>query len=247
MSTDAQSFDERLRKAFSFNTIEEYEQYKSRLSELGVFIRALQDEWYCAKAFLGTDWSDIDDAIDSLDLDMGDLSINDFDSHERDQHLRRTLVRTLFAMIEGTTFAYKQHILADYEASRGQLSHAEYAVLTEEAYQLTNSGTIRTSPNYPNIKANIKFAFPLYARTLGADFKFTPSLDKDPGWQSLCQSIEIRNRLMHPKSLEELEVSDADLKHAYRAADWFEDQVNRLENISWEAIKRLLAEVQEKG
>ncbi|MGC9396298.1 MAG: hypothetical protein ACP5J4_15755 [Anaerolineae bacterium] len=233
MNTETQSLDEQYRQAFSIATMEEYKQYKSKYNELGEFIHELQTEWYTACRFLDADWTDIGDYLES----------DDFDNDYSVQHLRRTLVRTLFAMIEGITFAHKQKILADYEAGRRHLSHAEYAILTEESYQLRDSGTIRTSPNYPNIQANIKFVFPLYARILDSEFTFDPPLSA-PGWQSLCRSIEIRNRLMHPKSLTDLDVTDTDLEEVEKAAEWFTAQIDRLESLFWHMLMQRSSEIQ---
>jgi len=158
-----------------------------------------------------------------------------------DQYSRRTLVRTLFAMIEGVVFALKQRVLEEHRIGRIELSTAEYAVLAEESYDLKDSGQTKTSSNHQRPKANVKFAFPIHARALGGHFELQPSLEQDPRWQSFCRSIEIRNRLVHPKSLEDLIVSDSDLKDVLDAAAWFRGQLDRIDTIAWDAVKQLLS------
>ena len=97
------------------------------------------------------------------------------------------------------------------------------------------------SSYYPRLKPNIKFTFPIYARAWGTFFEFDPPLNKDPRWGSFCRATDIRNHLMHPKSLEDLVVSDSGLDDVLNAASWFNEQLYHLEEITWEALKQLLS------
>ena len=111
-----ETINEALRKALSFETMKEFEEYQNRLSRHSELIESLKEDWYYAVE----------------ELDVGD----------DDQFRRRTIVRTLFAMIEGAVFASKQEVLEQHRIGRTKLSPAEYAVLSEESYSLKGSGAV---------------------------------------------------------------------------------------------------------
>ena len=71
----------------------------------------------------------------------------------------------------------------------------------------------------PNVKCFIELTNKLFSNEIG--------LMKDQnGWQSFIRSIEVRNKLMHPKEPKEFEVTDeqvADIKSAFK---WFIDSVH---------------------
>ena len=98
--------------------------------------------------------------------------------------------------------------------------------------------------NYLKPKSNIKFTLPFYAQALGISFEFDPPLDKEPGWSRLCRAIEKRNQLMHPKSQDDLSVSDSDLEDALCAASWFVEQLDRLESLAFQRLRQFLSRVE---
>ena len=48
------------------------------------------------------------------------------------------------------------------------------------------------------------------------------------GWQALRDGARIRNRLMHPRTPSDLDVSDADLKLVDEGIRWFHAETGRL-------------------
>lgn len=213
-----ESLSEALRKALQFETLEELKEYENRLRRHNELIESLIDDWDCA--------------LEKLEID------------DSDQFCRRTLIRTLFVMIEGAVFALKQLVLEEHRIGKLELSPPAYAVLSEKSYALKESGVLRVLDNYPKLKANIKFTLPFYAHALGMAFEFDPPLDKEPGWGSLCRAIGKRNSLMHPKSQEDLVVSDRDLDDALNAASWFTEQLDELESMAFKALLQLLSEAE---
>ena len=213
---------EAIRAFYGLETLEEAREYNLRLNRLGDLVDELRD--------------DVDYAIEEMEECDDQLS-------------RRTYVRTVFAMIEGAVFALKQQALEESRASRPDLSPAERAILSEQSYYLAESGKPRVGAYYPQLEANIKFTFPIFARVFDEAFEFDPPLKQEPRWQSLCRAKEVRDRLMHPKSAEQLEVNDSDLRDVKGAAEWIEEQLDRVEEISWGRIRRILsqADVQVNG
>lgn len=210
-----EAINKALMKGLGFETPEEFEEYQIRFTRHSELIERLREDWCYADEQLGFD--------------------------EDDQFYRRTLVRTLFAMVEGAVFALKQEALEQYRIGKLELSPGEHAMLSEVSYSLKKSGAVNESSCYPKLIANIKFTFPICARAWGTLFEFDPPLSKEPKWGKFCQAIEIRNRLMHPKSLEDLEVQDSDLTDVLDAASWFSEQLDRLDQITLEVLKQLLS------
>jgi len=211
--------------------LEEFEEYGSRLGRHTELIESLREDW--------------GRAVELLEIEDWFLAVDELEIEDWDQFCRRTLVRTLFAMIEGSVFALKQLILEEHRIiGKIELSPAQYAILSEEKYDLEESGVLRTLNTHPKLESNIKFTLPFYAHALGMSFEFDPPLGEEPGWGSLCQAHKKRNRLMHPKSQDDLTVSDGDLDDTLSAASWFIEQLDRLESMAFEALKQLLSQAE---
>lgn len=207
------------RKVLGVESKEDYDAYAKRIEKLHDLIYDLEDDWDRAN------W--------------------ELEIVEDKQFRRRTLVRTLFAVIEGTIFALKHRIMEDYKIEIIDLSPEEYAVLAEESYRLDNRGHLKKSNSYPGLQGNTRFTFSIYARIRGASSAFTIPLGKDARWQSFCTAIDIRNRLMHPKSTEDLIVSDSEWEAVQAAEDWFFEQHEHLRAIDDEVFSDLLSQLAE--
>ena len=69
---------------------------------------------------------------------------------------RRTMVRALFAMIEGTIFFLKQAALAT-DIQRDILNAGELLLLKEEIPELTSTGQCRMQTKFIKLKDSLKF------------------------------------------------------------------------------------------
>lgn len=131
-----------------------------------------------------------------------------------DQWAIRAFIRATFALIEGVTFAMKQMALAQHT----WFTHAELAILREEAPHLDQKGAAAVGPMHLKLSRNVKFAFMALARSLkGRDALDTQS----GGWRNFKEAIEVRNRLMHPRGAADLQVSFKEMEMANRAFAWF--------------------------
>lgn len=88
-----------------------------------------------------------------------------------------------------------------------------------------------TSKFYP-FREHFLFTFKLFAR------RFNPKAYRninDCDWQAVQQFIEIRSRLMHPKSIADLEIYENEIKAINKAQTWlrkafkslFSEELNR--------------------
>ena len=178
------------------------------------------------------------DAQEILWLDLGTTR----EALQRDlasQYLRRQLVRGFCAYTEAHTFYLKSTVLfvrqlvfgllsADPTPVRARLGEffslefhsAEIQLLREQNSEVDDSGGIRTTPKFIHAARNIRFAQASYLRSIKTGFAVNY---QDHGWATLREVITLRNRLTHPKTKDDLAVSDAALNHVIAANDWFRD------------------------
>lgn len=127
---------------------------------------------------------------------------------------QRAIVRASFAAIEGALSALQSELLSTVGH---RLSSEEKAFLQEIAYRLSDTGEVRTYPARLTLKQRVKFTAKLVARLRpesAIDFSST-------GWQKLTASIDVRDRLTHPKTRADLAVSHGEMSDTLGGLLWF--------------------------
>lgn len=130
----------------------------------------------------------------------------------------RSFVRTVFAMIEGTTFNLKEMALNLSTHGRGNFSKAELAMLEEVSYDLGDKGEAITQTKFMKLPTNIRFAFDAAARAFGVTYKLEVG---DSGWSMFKEALNIRNRITHPKKIDDLKMSEAEVQKVIDTGAWF--------------------------
>lgn len=125
----------------------------------------------------------LDDAFESEKL----LSEN-----RGSQFFRRVYIRSLFAFIEGSIWVLKQVCLnaKSVDGAKRKISISEFAILTEETYDLKGNGDIKTGSKAINLLENIKFTFKTINRL------FNGKISTGVGtvsWDKLIKAKNIRN------------------------------------------------------
>ena len=143
-----------------------------------------------------------------------------------DQFCRRTLVRTVLAELEGlaaSALDWARYYASDDSLVKDKFSPAERLFLGGETAKLNDSGVVKVSPNreHPSREGTMKLALRLVGR--GADSFPDPNF-KSPGWEAVDRALKIRDRLMHPKTADYLEVTNEDVEHVRAARRWFVGQ-----------------------
>lgn len=152
--------------------------------------------------------------INALTVDLVELRKAD---HVDDipQWRRRSYVRALFAFIEGWIFVTKQVFLDDRYLD--ELEIGELVMLKEERYQLQN-GKPKTKPNFVTVDENLRFVI-FMVNKLGKDPLCIQN--KDSGWQILGRAKEIRDRLTHPKTWSDFDLSNDEIDLCNKTFTWF--------------------------
>jgi hypothetical protein len=148
------------------------------------------------------------------------------------EYHRRQYVRAVFAQLEGSTFTLKQLALPSDTSS---LTDAELALLRGETYRLNDAGKALVSPAHLTLASDMRFAFRTYAKSVGLRYELPVT---EPGWSALLRAKKIRDRLMHPRTAKDLEVTDPELACTTEAAEWFQRQSQEIAALMMDQIAR---------
>jgi hypothetical protein len=138
--------------------------------------------------------------------------------HKLSQPERRMYVRSTFAAIEAWIYVMKQMALGWHpDPNCLTISEAERLFAQEHEYRLTDSGEVETRRTKISLEANLRFGFKLLAKAGSV-----PSVLDVSGseWQSLKRAIKIRDRITHPKSISDFNISDEDYNDVSVGFGW---------------------------
>ena len=153
------------------------------------------------------------------------LSFDLFETYDRlryeadHQASRRNWARTLCSQIEAFAYSTKQ-ILADLsEFPFAKLTPHEVLLLREQSYEIAENGEPKLrGEKYVQIRTNLKFVAKMCAKAFDLPYVLDTS---GSGWSSVDAAFRVRNRLVHPKSFQDMYVTDDELKTIAAASDWF--------------------------
>lgn len=134
------------------------------------------------------------------------------------QFIRRAVIRSTFAFIEGVIHSLKQ-IMILLERENSFLKVGERLLMQSILFENLNL----------RLKENMLFTIDCFSRWMKIQI---PLSDKDETWKDFKSAIKIRNRLMHPKESNDLIISDEELIIVNKSFIWFSDGVR----ICWAAL-----------
>lgn len=88
--------------------------------------------------------------------------------------------------------------------------------MAQQSYTVDKQGNVEPVPRFLPLTTAIRLVVQIvrrYRPTYNVDFGH-------PGWANLNHAIEVRNRLVHPKTLEDLTVSDTDIQKTMSGFCW---------------------------
>lgn len=118
---------------------------------------------------------------------------------------RRSFVRNVFSCIEGSTYAFKAWAL---DINPDSLTHQEVDVIKEKVSFLNHNGEAETQTLKIQTLPNIDFSFKILSKVMNIE---NPLDKSNHGWEQLRKAIKIRHRLTHPKSAEDLTISNEEM------------------------------------
>ena len=132
----------------------------------------------------------------------------------------RFYTKTVFSMVEGVSYRTRRYIISAVDAGLYLLDTPSIKMLCESTYKLDASGKIIEKDENLSFVPGFKFTFKSFGKCLGMG-KFVEQAFCDNGFGNFKKSVEIRNRLTHPKETEEMIVSGSELMLVESAEKWF--------------------------
>ena len=156
-----------------------------------------------------------------FDIMFSDLkqSTSAMKANPNDQFWRRTAIRTLATTLDGIIFCLKDTTIAAGLLTGHKFTDADLAFLTEKPQKAGKKP--KFLPFRDNLKETFKFFAKVHGAVCGTDFQ-------QDGFSALCETYELRNRLVHPKSFMTFCVSDTEKSRAGEAIKWLYEELNRL-------------------
>lgn len=137
---------------------------------------------------------------------------------------RRDFVRSTFAAIEGWLGDFRrraQSVLRDVR----DFTPAEQAAFAETSFTISSNGKLVEQTRYYSMTTMFRFIIRLAEEEFG-----TPLVDFESNkWQAFNQAIEIRNRITHPKDIDDFNLSDDDIEAVRSSSIWLFETIVRVE------------------
>lgn len=166
--------------------------------------------------------------------DVSYFKIRCHEGHDKNI-MRRSYVRSVFAFIEGYTYGFRQISLRISKEPLGvKLTEKEVIALKQVEVTIDENGTINEKPKYSPAKNSLIFSLSAIAKQHEADFQIDKS---GKGWRDYKDAIKIRDRLMHPKRYQDLEITDSEIETTEGAYIWFTNELSKLEQAIAEASR----------
>ncbi|HEY5344756.1 MAG TPA: hypothetical protein VIK62_00260 [Verrucomicrobiae bacterium] len=128
------------------------------------------------------------------------------------QFWSRTSIRCLCATVEATLFSFRKIAEKIGEAAKIQFDLEEIEILSEKQ---TRNGFER--PKFLSPSNALKESFRLFGKSTGTNL----NIDYGNGFPELCETFNVRNRLMHPKMPFDIAVNTKDIETADIGIAWF--------------------------
>jgi hypothetical protein len=147
------------------------------------------------------------------------LAIDQWRGDKKSQFWSRTVIRCICALTEASLFSVRAMALRSTELTGEKLEPEEVEILTEKRVVKVN-GVETTRPKFLPFPEAVKETFRLFAKASGVDAR----IEYTKGFEDLCATFQMRNRLMHPKGPFDLEIREANIETADRGICWLINQ-----------------------
>jgi hypothetical protein len=134
----------------------------------------------------------------------------------------RTLIKTVGSYVEAEVFLLKQELLRFCEREKIEINPEVDLFLNNRKFELGSNGKLKERIHQARVRDEVKFIFNQISMFKGQEQVAGFEID---GWNKLISTIEVRNRLTHPKSIDDLKVSEQEIKDSDDAFSWFVDNV----------------------
>jgi hypothetical protein len=152
------------------------------------------------------------------------------------QFARRSYVRTLFVYVEGAIWLLKQVCLKGKSPGGvRRIKPAEYAILSDESYDLKNNGETVVQTKFLRLPENVRFCIKVFNRLFESEIDLGVGTTK---WEGFLIALKIRHRITHPRNVSEFDISDNEIELCKGVLLWFNDMIHGCFQAMLEVSKR---------
>jgi hypothetical protein len=175
------------------------------------------------------------------DVERGSRELS---ANSSDQFLRRNLVRIFASFVEGSSFLLKQVVLRLHDPLQEHFSIEEMSKLKEIKLNPTGEPVL-DAQGIPKrchlpLHDNLKFTGTIFGRLCGSKYAVSYG---SAGHQAFKRTISVRDRLMHPKAVKDLLVTNDETMDLQAAWQWHQTEMVALLNDSNSAINTRFAAI----
>jgi len=145
--------------------------------------------------------------------------------------IKRTVVRSYFALLEGTIYQLKR-VALDGNKQVNILDVFEVNILNEKTGYLTDKGVCKVKPHKAMLIPSILFTIQSLVKVFKLDYKII----KDSNFKSFEKAIKIRDRITHPKDQKSIQLSDEDVMLIGHANIWFTKTISEVLKLIQEKV-----------
>lgn len=153
------------------------------------------------------------------------------------QGCRRHAIRAIFSFIEAMNFKLRQSLVLDHGSL---LNDIQRLLLSDLQVEVNYQGTAKTKPLKASLIPLLKLTSNIYKNILRDLVSIST---EDNGFKSIEKSVSVRDRLMHPKNINSIIISDEEIINAVSGFAWMN---NATEKILSAKVELLKIEVKEK-
>lgn len=172
-------------------------------------------------------WSSTIDDLNTLQSFLSIEKIND-------QFYRRLFLRSIFSIIETYLYITKEVVkikLSVEGNSNNEILWSELVILNEKQVLLDEQGKVKTKDIFQKFGPSLRFSLDIFANVFGSNL---PDYG-DKKFELLTTLNKRRNDITHPKSSNELIITDQEIKDSISMFGWFIETHNKMNKdfIEW--------------
>jgi len=134
----------------------------------------------------------------------------------------RVYVRSLFSMIEGISYRMRQILLQRHHENKISLSIEQIIALSEISIEINDNGTLKEKQKNYRFENLFRLTYKTYCDSYNKS-KILDIYISEDRYDLFKKALTIRNRVTHPKNVEDVFISGSDIMLFESVFKWFED------------------------
>jgi len=151
------------------------------------------------------------DLLKLINILAADADASDAEMKRTDSGLaRRNYIRAIFAWIEAISYLMRRHVYNElHKQPLTPDSLPKLLAASETCYHVDGKGDVVETSLKTRTSNNLLFSLKAFAEIVGLPL----TIDKGGrNWQAYSEALRIRDRITHPKRLEDIELTDREIE-----------------------------------